>query len=66
MGKPLMNKKGKAVLNGYTGIVIEFRSKQISYGQIKEENFTITLQRWLDNNDVLMCSAFNDGKSVGL
>ena len=40
---------------------------QINYELIKEENFTIKnklLQEWLDNNDILMCSKHNEGKSV--
>ena len=36
---------------------------QISYGLIKEENFKLT-QEWLDYNVILMCSTYNEGKSV--
>ena len=31
---------------------------------IKEDNFTINLCEWLDNNDILMYSIYNEGKSV--
>ena len=40
-------------------------TNQINYGLIREENFTIKLmQEWLDNNEVLMDSTNNEGKSI--
>ena len=38
---------------------------KINYVLIMEENCIITLlQKWLDNNDFLMYSTYNEGKSV--
>ena len=41
--KPLKDKKVKTVLNVSIEIVNESNRKQITYGLIKEENFTINL-----------------------
>ena len=63
--KPLKDKKGKTVLNAFIEIVNESIVNQINYGLIKEDNFIIKLmQGWLDNNDILMYSTRNKGKSV--
>ena len=35
---------------------------QTNYGLIKEDNFTINLYEFLDNNDFLMYSTHNEGK----
>ena len=37
---------------------------QISYGLIKEETYNKLMQKWLDNNNILMYSTHNEGKSV--
>ena len=38
---------------------------QINYGLIKEKNFiTILCKKWLDDNDILIYSTHNEGKSV--
>ena len=38
---------------------------QISHGSINEENLTIKfMPEWLENNDILMYSTHNEGKSV--
>ena len=40
---------------------------QGSYGLIKEDNFIINIklmQKWIDNNDILMCFTNNEGKPV--
>ena len=40
-------------------------ASQINYESIKEKNSTIVLcQKWLDDNDILMYSTHNEGKSV--
>ena len=31
---------------------------------IKEDNFTVNLCEWLENNDILMYSIYNEGMSV--
>ena len=41
--KPLKDKKGETVLNGFIEIVMNLIVNQINYGLIKEENFTINL-----------------------
>ena len=35
---------------------------QTNYGLIKEDNFTINLYEFLDNNDFLLYSTHNEGK----
>ena len=38
---------------------------QISYGLIKGRKlYNKRMQEWLDNNDILMYSRYNEGKSV--
>ena len=40
---------------------------QVSYELIKEYNFILSIklmQKWIDNNDILMYSTNNEGKSV--
>ena len=40
---------------------------QVNYGLIKEDNFIINIkvmQKWIDNNDILMYSTNNEGKPV--
>ena len=38
---------------------------QISYGLIKGKKlYNKRMQEWLDNNDILMYSRYNEGKSV--
>ena len=40
-------------------------ASQTNYESIKEKNSTIVLcQKWLDDNDILMYSTHNEGKSV--
>ena len=36
----------------------------IKYGQTEETNFTIILLKWLQDNDIVIHSANNEGKSV--
>ena len=44
---------------------MNLNTNQINYGLIKEENFPNNhMQKLLDNNDILMCSTYNKGKSV--
>ena len=44
---------------------MKLNANQINYGLIKEENFAIVpWKNWLDNNNILMYSTHNEGKSV--
>ena len=63
--KPLKYKKGKTTLNAYTKIVNESNRKPnklwVNQGREFYNKFT---QEQLGNNDILMCSIHNEGKSV--
>ena len=63
--KPLKNKKGKTVLNGFIEIVNESNDKpnKLWVAQGREFNNKL-MQEWLDNYNVLMYSTHNQGKSV--
>ena len=37
---------------------------QINYGFIKEKKYNNLIQKWLGDNNILMYSAYNKGKSV--
>ena len=64
-GKPLRDKKIKTVLNAFIKIVSESNCKpnKLWVDQAKEF-FNKLIQEWLENNDILMYSAHNKGKSV--
>ena len=63
--KPLKVKKGKTVLNAFMEIVNESNRKPnklwVDQGR---EFYNKLMQEWLDNNDILMYSTHNEGKSV--
>ena len=63
--KPLKDKKGKTVLNAFIKIVNESNRKPdklwVDQGR---EFYNKPMQEWLDNNDILMYSTHNGGKSV--
>ena len=63
--KPLKDKKDKTVSHGFIETVneSEYKPSKLSADQGKEfyNNF---MQKWLDNNDILMYSTHNGGKSV--
>ena len=65
MVKPLKSKKGKTVLNAFIKIVNESNRKPnklwVDQGR---EFYNKLMQEWLDNNDILMYSTHNEGKSV--
>ena len=64
-GKPLNDKKSKIVLNGFIGIVNESKRKPNKLsGNQGREFYNKLMQERLDNNDVLMYSRYNEGKSV--
>ena len=63
--KPLKDKKGKTVPNAFMEIVNKFNRKPnklwVDQGR---EFYNKLMQEWLDNNDILMYSTHNEGKSV--
>ena len=63
--KALKDKKGKTVLNAFIEIVKESNRKPnklwVDQGREFYNKFN---QEWLDNNDILMYSTHNEGKSV--
>ena len=63
--KPLKIEKGKTVLNGFIEIVSEFYRKPnklwVDQGR---EFYNQLMQEWLENNDILVQSTYNEGKSV--
>ena len=63
--KPLKDKKGKTVLNAFIEIVNESNRKPnklwIDQGR---EFYNKLLQKWLKDNNILMYSPHNEGKSV--
>ena len=63
--KPLKDKKVKTVSNAFIKIVSESNRKpnQLLVDQGREFCNKL-MQEWLDNNDILMYSTYNEGKSV--
>ena len=63
--KSSKDKKAKTVLHGFTEIVNESNPKPSRLWLIKEEYFTIALcKKRVDDNDIIMYSTHNEGKSV--
>ena len=63
--KPFKDKKGKTVLNVFIEIVNESNHKPNKLWADKgKEFYNELMQEWLDNNDILIYSALNEGKSV--
>ena len=63
--KPLKDKKGKIVLNSFIEIVNESIStpNKLWFDQGREFCNQL-MQKWLENNDILMYSTHNEDKSV--
>ena len=65
MVKPLKDKKDETVFNGFIEIVNESKRKTnklwVDQGRELYDNL---MQKWLDDNDILMYSTHNEGKSV--
>ena len=63
--KPLKDKKGKTILNAFNEKVSESNRKRnklwVDQGR---EFYNNLMQVWLDNNDILMHSTYNERKSV--
>ena len=63
--KPLKQEKGKTVLNAFIKIVNESNLKPSKLLVDQGKGFFNKLmQEWLDNNNILMYSTYNDGKLV--
>ena len=65
LGELLTNKKTKKILDGFIGIVNESKrkSKKLWVGQGREF-YNKLMRKWLDNNDVLIYSIYNEDMSV--
>ena len=63
--KPLKYKKDKTVLNAFIKIVNESNCKptKVWVDQGRESSNKL-MQEWLDNNDILMYSTYNEGKTL--
>ena len=63
--KPLKDKKGKIVLNAFIDIVNEsIRTSNKLWVDQGREFCNQFMQKWLENNDILMYSTHNEDKSV--
>ena len=62
---PLKDKKGKTVLNAFIETVIGSNRKPNKlWVDQRREFYNKLIQEWLDNNNTLMYSTHNEGKSV--
>ena len=61
----MANKKSKTVLNSFFGTVNKSKRKpnklRVNQGRKFYNNF---LQKFLDDNDILICLTYNEGNSV--
>ena len=63
--KPLKDEKGRTILNAFIKIVNKSNCKPNKLLVDQEREFyNKTVLDWLDNNDILMYSTHNEGKSV--
>ena len=63
--KPLKDKKTKTVLHGFIEIVNKSKHKPNKlWVDQRREIFYNLMQRWLEDDDILMYSNHNEGKSV--
>ena len=63
--KPLKGEKTKTVLHSFIETVTESkRQPNKSWIDQGREIYNKTIQKWLDNNDILRCSTLNEGKSI--
>ena len=63
--KPLKDKKAKTVFNTFMEIVNESKRKPNKLKVDQGKNiYDSLMQRWLDDNDILMYYTHNEGKSV--
>ena len=63
--KPLKGEKTKTVLHSFIETLTESkRQPNKSWVDQGREIYNKTIQKWLDNNDILRCSTLNEGKSI--
>ena len=63
--KPLKGRKSKTVINAFIEIVNDSNRKpNILWVDQGRKFYNKLTQEWLDNNDILMYSTHNEGKSV--
>ena len=63
--KPLKDEKGKTTLDTFIGIVnVSNRKPNKLWVHQGREFYNKLIQKWLDNNNILMYSTHNKGKSV--
>ena len=61
----MKNKNGKTIISGFVKIINKYKSKPNKLCVNDEKEFYNNLmQKWLDNNDILMYSTHNESKSV--
>ena len=61
----MKDRKAKTVLHGFIEIVTESEAKPNKLWVDQEKEFyNSLLQKWSDDNDILMYSIHNEGKSV--
>ena len=65
---PLKDKKGISITNAFNKIIKQSNQIQIKPDKIwvdqGGEFYNHVFKRWLSNNDIIMYSTFNEGKSV--
>ena len=66
--KPLKGKKGKAVVNAFMSLIVNESNGKPNKLWVDQgrELYNKLMQKWLYNNDILMDSTHNEGKSVSL
>ena len=64
--KPLKNKNGKTIISGFVKIINKYKKSKPNKLCINDEKefYNNLMQKWLDNNDVLMYSTHSESKSV--
>ena len=63
--KLLKDKKAKTVLHGFTEIVNKFKRKPNKlWDDQGKKNYNSFMQNWLDDNNILIYSTHNEGKSI--
>ena len=63
--KPLKDENVKTVFHGFIETVADSKRKPNKWWADQGRNFyKYPMQKWLEDNDILMCSTHNEGKSV--
>ena len=60
---PLKDKKGISIVNAFDKIIKQSKRKPIWVDQ-ESEYYNHVFKKWLSDNDIIMYSTFNEGKSV--